>query len=239
VRPGFDRKDLKPRYDVSAISEDDWHAHSGLRTARLLAGQLARFEIYPRRLLNAGAGCYQLRLEGWSEISLDLFAAPISRLPNPVCASIEQLPFQSEAFGCVICVGEVLAYCDPATAIAEFARVLVPSGMLICDFGNSRSFRYRFTNSFGRAAHVIHDHYNGSSERVWVYNPGYIRSLLEARGFEIKYEFGTHTWSALVRRLGTSSSFAVALEKKLSCIRLPISGADLTTFVAVRQIVEK
>jgi ubiquinone/menaquinone biosynthesis C-methylase UbiE len=50
-----------------------------------------------------------------------------------VCTSVERLPFRENSMGAIVCVGEVLAYCDPAAAIGEFARVLVRSGLLICD----------------------------------------------------------------------------------------------------------
>jgi hypothetical protein len=109
-------------------------------------------------------------------------------------------------------VGEVLGYCDPVSAIQEFSRVLAPAGLLICDFGSSLSTKRRFTESFGRAADLIVDHYNGSPEQIWIYHPDYICAALESSGFKIKKVFGTHTWSALARRFGVSIGLAIKME---------------------------
>src|SRR6202035_4913925 len=131
----------------------------------------------------------------------------------------------------VICVGEVLGYCDPATAISEFARVIAPSGILICDFGSSVSFRHRLTKSFGRAADLVVDRYNDAPEKIWIYNPEYIRGLMTDQGFMIKSQMGTHHWSAVGRRLGLSSEAAVMLERRFAWLPAPGSWADLITIV--------
>jgi ubiquinone/menaquinone biosynthesis C-methylase UbiE len=109
----------------------------------------------------------------WDEISVDLFTTPLRSQKLSVCANIQVLPFKADTFGCVVCVGEVLAYCDPAQAISELARVLASSGLLICDFGSTTSARYAFTHLYGRAADIVTDHYNGSPEKIWVYSPQY------------------------------------------------------------------
>jgi hypothetical protein len=121
VPPGFKRDDLRNRYDVSAIEEDDWHTYSGRRTSEFLTKQLALLGASANRLLNAGAGVYGNTTGQSSEISVDLFSTPMKGRKNAVCASIEKLPFSDGSFSCVLCVGEVLAYCDPAAAFAEFA----------------------------------------------------------------------------------------------------------------------
>jgi SAM-dependent methyltransferase len=136
VPPGFRRDDLRKRYDVSVIKEDDWHSYSGRRTSEFLTKQLALLGPSANRLLNAGAGVYGNTTGQSDEVSVDLFSTPMKGRENAVCASIERLPFSNGSFSCVLlCVGEVLAYCDPAAAFAEFSRVLVPNGTLICDFG--------------------------------------------------------------------------------------------------------
>jgi SAM-dependent methyltransferase len=235
VKPGFNRLDLKPRYDVPDICEDGWHTYSGQKTNAFVRQQVSLLRTKSHRLLNAGAGCYQLQLPMWEEFSVDLFTAPLGKRERSICASVELLPFVSNAFDCVICVGEVLAYCDPARAISEFARVLAPSGLLICDFGNSRSIRYYFTSAYGRSADIVTDYYNGSSERVWVYSPDYIREVLTSHDFQITTEFGIHTWSAFARRIGMAPLNAVRMEKYLYWLRLPTMIADLMTFAAVQR----
>lgn len=234
MTPGFKRYELRNRYDVACIREDGWHAYSGERTDDILARHLPTGNSCSNWLLNAGSGVYEIGAAGWREISVDLFAAPIRERKHSVCTSVERLPFKENSMGAIVCVGEVLAYCDPAAAIGEFARVMVPSGLLICDFASSRSPRYWFKKPFGRAADLITDEYNGAPERTWVYDPKYIQSLLRAEGFVIDEVLGTHTWSALARRAGASQLLALRFQELLGRLPLPARLADLTTIVASR-----
>ena len=233
-RPGFAPEELKPRYDVETIVEDAWHAYSGQETARILADNLPLAKAQSKLLLNAGAGIYQIRIPPWEEVSVDLFPTPLRGHPRSVCATVEQLPFPAAEFGAIVCVGEVLGYCDPARAIAEFSRVLAPRGLLICDFGNSGSARHWFTPAHSRTADMIVDMYNGTPERIWVYDPAYIQSVLRSCGFEVLRTIGTHTWSAVGRKLGLPTSKALGLQSWLRWLPFPTAFADLTTIAAVR-----
>lgn len=234
MSPGFKREELSKRYDVTAISEDTWHEYSGERTAQIITRYLSELHAPSKLLLNAGAGVYELSLPDWEEVSLDLFPGPLRNRRYAVCASVEALPFQEHIFGAIVCVGEVLAYCDPARAIAEFARVLAPSGLLICDFGNSRSFRYWFRSQYGRAADMVTDSYNEAPERIWIYDPQYLLSIINSSGFSVHARFGTHTWSSLARRVGVSIPLSVAIQRHLERLPLPTAWADLMTIVAER-----
>jgi SAM-dependent methyltransferase len=232
VPPGFHRKDLQQRYDVQYIREDSWHSHSELSTQEVINFYLDSRQLVPRRLLNAGCGGHAINSSAFEEVRLDLFSSPLVGRSASVCASIMGLPFKPSVFGCVICVGEVLGYCDPALAISEFARVLAPSGLLICDFSSSLSFRHRFTKSFARAADMITDRYNGAPEKIWIYNPEYIRALLNDHGFVVRSQKGTHLWSAVARRVALSPEVAVSIERRLSWLPAPPEWADLATIVA-------
>jgi SAM-dependent methyltransferase len=195
---------------------------------------LANASVAPKRLLNAGCGAYEIARDDLEEVGVDLFDSPLAGRRLSVCASVTELPFANSTFGCVVCVGEVLGYCDPSRAIAEFGRIVAPSGLLICDFGSSLSFRYRFSETFGRAADIIIDDYNGAPEKVWVYNPEYILTLLSDQGFVVRSQVGTHCWSSIARRFGFSSTRAVVFEKWMKSVPLPTRLADLVTIVAVR-----
>jgi SAM-dependent methyltransferase len=229
---GFKRRDLEARYDVETILDDEWHTYSTTKTFEILHQALPRGEV-SRICLNAGSGACKVELSGWKEIPLDLFLPPLRRRTGAVCASVEALPFRPSTLGAVICTGEVLAYCDPASAIWQFARVLAPFGILICDFGSSRSPRYWFRFPYGRAADLVVDLYNGSEEKIWIYDPTYIERLLIAAGFSVHLKLGIHTWSALARRVGFSMSGAVSIQRLLERLRLPRAWADVVTFVAV------
>lgn len=183
--------------------------------------------------MNAGSGCYEIADPSWSEVCIDLFAAPLQGRLNAVCGTVEALPFADETFDCVTCVGEVLAYCDPSKAFSEFSRVLTRGGVLIFDFGSTTSARHLLRPQFGRAADVITDIYNDRPERVWIYSPKYIVELLRSRDFTVERQFGAHTWSALARRFGASPNIATYFEKTLRSFRI-MKWADLVTVVAVR-----
>ncbi|MDT4967812.1 MAG: hypothetical protein QOJ64_2549 [Acidobacteriota bacterium] len=233
-KPNFSREELKGRYDVATLTDDAWHAYAGDRTAQLVARYLAQCRACSRVVLNAGSGVHALNVDSWEEICVDLFEAPIQGHKKSVCANVEHLPFTAESFGAVVCVGEVLGYCDAAQAISEFDRVLQRDGLLICDFGSTRSLRHWCTPVYGRAADMITDVYNGSPEPIWIYDPEYVCSILESNRFRLDRVHGTHTWSSLSRRLGFQPSTAAKVEKALHHVSLPRSWADVTTIVAVR-----
>jgi hypothetical protein len=234
VSPGFKREQLSARYDVASIDEDTWHSYSGDKTERIISRILSTLPAPSNLLLNAGCGVYPVTVPHWQEISLDLFATPLKMRSPAICASVEALPFKPNVFGGLVCVGEVLGYCDPGKAIKEFARVLMGKGILVCDFSSTRSFRYWLTKAYGRAADIVTQQYNGQPERTWAYHPGYIESLLISAGFEIHQRIGTHMWSALACRIGFSMKSAVRLQNKLDGIEGPHRYADLMTIVAVR-----
>lgn len=233
-RPGFSPEELRARYDVVGVREDAWHEYAGERTRLLVREWLSRCRSESRLLLNAGAGVHELKPAGWEEICVDLFSRPMQSHRRAVQASVEQLPFASGEFGAVVCVGEVLGYCDPALAIAELARVTSRRGILICDFGNSRAARYWFTSTHGRTADMVSVHYNGCMERIWVYDPKYISSLLVHSGLEIFSVTGTHGWSALLRRAGVLPGLALGVERRLGRMPFPRNQAELVTIVASR-----
>lgn len=217
VGPRFSRRQLSARYDVSNVTEDAWHSYSDQVTAKILKRYLSSLSNCPGNwVLNAGSGTTTLPLNLDYEVSLDLFPAPITGKPFPVSADILQLPFERELFAAAVCVGEVLAYCDPANAFAEFSRVLKRGGRLICDFGSTRSWRHLLRPTYGQAAIQLRTEYNEAPELTWVYDPGYIRHRLRRMGFAIRAAHSTHTWSGLARRLGLSTTLALELERALN-----------------------
>ena len=233
--PGFRREDLEGRYDVAHISEDEWHAHSGRKTDTFVKWGLPRLSPGRGLMLNAGCGVYRMSHDGWLEVSLDLFAKPLSGKACAVCARVEALPFMPEIFSAAVCVGEVLAYCDPAACIRELARVLRPEGLIILDFGSTRSIRRLFDSTYGRAADVVVEDYNGRPERTWIYDPGYIKEVLQKTGFDVRSEMATHGWSAVARALGMSPGGAVSVERLMGVVPFPRRWGDLRTIAAVRR----
>ena len=227
---GFARHDFASRYDVSEFQEDAWHDYAAERTADIVKGVVRRLD--PGALvLNAGCGVYSLEPGTSGEVRVDVFEKPLKVAGRAVCADVQRLPFGPGTFDLVVCVGEVLGYCDPAAAIRELARVLARKGVIVCDFASSRSFRRWFTRSFGRAADVVVSQYNGTPERSWVYDPAYIANLVGQHGIAMRERIGTHTWSALGQRLGLSVDRSMRVQRRLRDLPLPCPWAELVTFV--------
>jgi SAM-dependent methyltransferase len=233
--PGFSREKLRERYDVGDFEEDEWHRLCGERTNSIIRHELGTPGRRSNHLLNAGCGVYSLGLPYWREIGVDLFEAPLGSRPDVVCANIESLPFDNGSFGAILCVGEVLGYCDPHRALQEFSRLAAPGATLICDFGSTLSARYLLTGVRGRMADIIVDEYNGTEERVWVYHPKYIRRLILEAGFEVLREFGTHSLPALARRMGCPQSIAASAMASFQWLPQPKHLADVHTIVAAKR----
>jgi SAM-dependent methyltransferase len=232
--PGFSRDDLRARYDVPALDEDEWHTFGDAQRRLIVQGALGQIGYGESWFLNAGAGVHSLGWEAGNEVLVDLFSAPIAGRRLAVCADIGSLPFQKAKFGAVVCTGEVLGYCDPARAFSEFSRVASSGGILILDFASTRSARYWWTKTYARTADLVTVQYNGRPERIWIYDPKYIYSLLVDFGFQVDRLSYIYTWSVLLNRFGVGDRNALKLERCLRMFPLPISAADIIVIVARR-----
>ena len=234
IQPGFKRDELRARYAVSAIHEDQWHSFGDQWRREFVKFAIPSSAKNDGRLLNAGSGIYALNLSSWEEVAIDLFNEPLLDRKLAVCGNVANLPFCECAFDAVVCTGEVLGYCDPPRAIAEFSRVIRPCGMLLCDFGSTRSSRYWMKKAYGRASDLVTVEYNGEPERIWIYDPKYILSLLRQFGFRVIARYGIYGWATLLARLGAAPSFAVRAEWLQRIMPFPAGSADIAVIVAQR-----
>jgi SAM-dependent methyltransferase len=178
--------------------------------------------------LNVGAGCIEYVIPGMTEISVDLFANPISDRPHPVCANVESLPFSNCSFDRVICLGEVLGYCDPQIAIKEMTRSLKPGGQIIFDYWSTRDIKKFITLSDRKAVDLFKDIYNGSEEVIWRYDGNYIREILDYNLIQIDQIHKIHNWSSVGKMLKMSDDVSLFLESALQLISSPWSALTLT-----------
>ena len=144
------------------------------------------------------------------------------------------MPFSDAAFDAVVCVGEVISYCDPSRALAEFNRVLRDDGILIFDYPSSRSPRHWFKDRFGRAADIFRDEYNQTEEPIWIYSPSYMEDLLTQNSFEVREQAGTHLFSAIARRVGIPFSALAKLEQQFRFLGRTTALADVITVAAMK-----
>ena len=52
------------------------------------------------------------------------------------------MPFESDKFDYIICVGSVINYIDDFASLSEFYRVLKKNGILIFEYENSKGYEY-------------------------------------------------------------------------------------------------
>lgn len=173
------------------------------------------------KILNAGSGGSTYDLPG--EIyHVDLSEKLISQLPKKFVCSIERMPFASEEFGSVICVGSVINYCDAYTALLEMSRVLKPNGLMILEYERTESGELFFSRDYGKNIVLRSYEYNGqSNHNLWLYSDPFINSILNQAGFEILncqyYHALSSIWNNLTDDEKRSGKVAAA-DKFFPCI---------------------
>lgn len=230
-RKGISIDDMQYRYDVPVFLEDSWHLKTEDRTNKIVCSALSRI-VSGGLVLNVGSGSYRIPAPHLNQVCLDLFRTPLHGQPAAVCGNAEKLPFRGDAFDAVVCVGEVIAYCDPIEVMKEASRTIKPGGVFVVDFGSTDSARFLLTKVRGRFADIVTVPYNGTAEKTWVYNYRYMRGILESCSFRIIKTFGTHAWSSLVYRMLGSTWAALLAEDVMGKISHPIGIADTITMVA-------
>jgi SAM-dependent methyltransferase len=214
---GFRPEDIAERYDVSEVTEDSWHKYSTNKTYASMQKWIDNRPVNPEQLvLNAGSGVYRLDWNNWTEIRLDLFPSPLEGDPSSVCGDLCRLEFKDNMFDAVVCVGEVLSYCNPSTVFSEIKRILKIGGIFIFDYGSTKSARHWFTKGYGRAADLVVVPYNGSPEKVWIYHPKYIEGILTDNDFYVKDVIGIHFWSCLLKKISIPTAVALKIESLLT-----------------------
>ena len=105
--------------------------------------RLQYLKLAPRRILDAASGppghALGKRYPGAQVIALDFASAMLragkrrflGRNPLRLCGALEALPLASEAIDFVWCNMALHWLSDPLPALREFARVLVPEGLLM------------------------------------------------------------------------------------------------------------
>lgn len=188
---------------------ESWYQHT--------REEISKFIIkYPFResdsVLNAGCGDMDYDIKGNVHF-VDIAESKIKDKPLHTVANIENLPFESNTFDGIICVGSVLNYCDAIAAISELSRVLRPKGRLILEFESSSSFEYLNTPAQSADAHIVTTSYQGEPHKIWVFSPGHIKTIIKLCGLSIRKVHYFHIFSALAFHLGKSEEAAAYYAK--------------------------
>ncbi len=189
---------------------DAWHRYTAGEVSRLITQHWS-----PSRdagpILNAGSGGSQLDVESGRIINLDLAEWRLRRQPRAVVANIETLPLASQSMSAVICVGSVINYCDVASAISEFGRVLRKDGDLVLEFESSLSGEYLTTRDFGGPVVPCETFYCGRKELVWAYRLEYVQNLVVSAQMLPRAIFPIHVVSPWALLCTSSLGFAAAI----------------------------
>jgi len=179
---------------------NQWSRHTYYFIRRELTRLFVNDNIASGLILNAGSSGNDYRIQAHPQIHVDFC---LNGLPpgNSVIADLEALPFRSSVFENVICVGAVINYCDPVSAINEISRVICEKGCFILDFESSRSFELLGSKDFDSAATLTRSAYNGCNDILWLYSPEFIMKLLKSMDFRVNKILYYHTISSASYRI--------------------------------------
>ena len=164
-------------------------------------------------ILNAGSGGNTYNISCAKMVHLDIAEEKIKGFENAVVSNLENIPFPSDTFDNIICVGSVINYCDAATSISEMSRVLKRGASLILEFENSAGFEYRGTPHYGKASTVVTVQFQGVEHTQWLYSYKYIKSLLKEYSLSVQNTFAYHICSSLALSFSGNSNSSYRMAK--------------------------
>lgn len=180
--------------------KDRWNSYKRQAIDRFARKFVAPHISATSVILDLGCGSQPYDWLPAHTISLDRYFEQVRGNPTPVVGNIEQLPFRTSVATLVVCVASVLNYVSAAEAIAEFKRVLKPSGTLLLHFETSTSFERLGSRNWGAPVVRVETINSGREDTLWVYRPSYILALLQSSGFRLLRQSRFHILSALALR---------------------------------------
>ncbi len=157
-------------------------------------------------ILNAGSGGNDYGLAGRAAcVNLDISPRQCRGLPKPVVGDVEHIPFPDDLFDVTLCVGAVLNYVRPETAIPELLRVTRPGGLIVVDFESSYSAEIMFSKAWAKPVSVIERLYVDHMDKTFLYSPGHIREVFAQTGSMVVATRGYHIATAMWERIFTKA----------------------------------
>lgn len=180
--------------------DDPWHMYAYQCINSFVKSYNRHESLNKGIILNAGSGdCQHISLD--NIVNVDIATSLLRRIPRSICATIEHLPFKSQTFSTILCVGSVINYCNAAQVISEFSRTSKTNGLLILEYENSSSFEFIFTNNFGKKVVFIETEYNLTNDYLWLFSEKYISSTLNTYGYRIIKRKYFHILSSVMYRI--------------------------------------
>ena len=196
----YSRSSVRARYNARPEVwplTDAWHRHNYEQIADAVRRLLPSNKLDDEVILNVGSGGNAYGISAKCHFHLDLAERRLPIDGKSIVGTAETLPFKSNSFSFVLCVGDVINYCDPVSALSEIARVLAPGGRVLLEFESSTGAEYLFKSSYGLPSICIQGYYQNQQETIWIYNPRYIKRLLSMIGLEPLHDEGFHSLTAL------------------------------------------
>src|SRR5207248_10382541 len=131
------------------------------------------------------------------------------------------IPFEDDAFDVVLCVGAVLNYSDPYTAVPELLRVTKKGGLVIIDFETSNTAELLLSKDWGRRVCIVERRYAGHLDKTFLFSIDHIRRIVEEQSTQIVAHKHYHTATAFWHRVWPEAKlphFIVSTDKYLSRI---------------------
>lgn len=187
---------------------DKWHTYNQQQIVNSLkhAGLLS----IPNesKILNAGSGGSAYSMNESNMYHVDLAASKIINKKHCHVGNIESLPYDNCFFDVIICVGEVVNYCDAPKVILEFSRVLKKDGILILEYESTNTLELIFRKEFNCPRLLWETFYQGHPEWIWYYSDDYIINLLSIYSFNVLNNYQFHILSILVYRFTHNPNFS-------------------------------
>jgi len=198
------------RINSQDIVEDEWHRHSTRFLQKLIRRALRNSALSLK--LEAGCGrIHYLDSEANRPVFLDrTFSALQHNRARSVQGDVQSLPFRTEAFDVVTCVGSVLNLVDIRIAVNELARVTKPGGLLILEYERSRSWAYLSSDTFNENTAICHSHYLDVEHNLTLYSDEYVESVLQDENMRVRQRREFHVLTSAVLRLTDSYVIAAA-----------------------------
>lgn len=211
----IDPAEVREKYNGRPEIWDDkdiWHAYTGKKLEQIVRWAIGELALDGKVVLNVGSAGSTYGLNSGNHFHLDIAERLLPRNGKSVAASAEALPFFAGSFDTVICVGSVINYCDAVPVCREIAKVLRPGGWLLLEFESSESGEYLWKPGYGRMVNYVTAPYLGQEERLWLYAPAYLKSLLNASGLAVEADTGFHVSTAMAYRLMQNIERSMNLE---------------------------
>lgn len=188
--------------------KDVWHWKTHLEIEKFISQKVINKQALFKSILIAGSAGNSHLLPEEKIIHFDIAEEKIKNKSHFMVGSIEEIPFPSKSFDCVICVGSVVNYCDPILALRQFNLVTQSNGILILEFENSCTWELLGKNKFNKKVVFTNTFYHGENEKLWLFSENFIKYILVKNNYRILSLRRFHMVSPLIYRITKSENFA-------------------------------